>query len=512
MSKSHNHPIILAMQSIRKSFGDSLALKSVSFSCREGRVHGLVGENGAGKTTLMKILAGELQLDKGDIFLRGEKVIFKNPRQAKEERISLIHQQFTLIPYLNVAENLFLGKEPRSRLGLIDSNSLYRKAKEALLQLNIELDLGTPVVRLTIAQRQLLEIAKSLQENPQILIMDEPTATLERNEVDILFSLIKRIKHQGKTVIFISHRLEEVFEIADRITVLRNGEAVLSVPSEQITKGKLIEAVTGRKLEKFFPSKSEKKGKELIQIKNLTRSGNIQDVNLIVREGEILGIAGLEGQGQHGLLRTLFGADLSAEKQGEVKLRKKSINLTHPKYTVRVGFGFVPDDRHTEGLVLNLSVKDNISLPGFYKRARLGFIKSRSEKEIVEKGVNALSIKIPSENSLVKYLSGGNQQKVVLAKWLATDTDVFIFDEPTRGVDVGTRAEIYRIMRDLANEGKAIIISSKDLDEVIGMSDRIAVIHKGRIIKEFEAEEASKEEILDLITKVPPEEKEKRDN
>lgn len=511
VSESHNQ-IILEMQSVSKSFGDSQALKNASFCCQEAEVHGLVGENGAGKTTLMKILAGEFQPDKGDIFLRGRKVSFKNPRQAKEEGISLIHQELTLIPYLNVAENLFLGKEPCSRLGFIDSTTLYQRAREALSQLNIELDLDTPVVRLTVAQRQLVEIVKTLQENPQILIMDEPTAALERNEIDILFSLIKRIKGQGRTVIFISHRLEEVFKIADRITVLRNGEAVLSMPSEQITKDKLIEAIIGRRLEKFFPPRSEKKGKELIQIKNLTRNGNIQGVNLIVREGEILGIAGLEGQGQHSLLRTLFGADFSRERKGEVKFEEKSINLTHPKYTVRVGFGFVPDDRHKEGLVLNLSVKENISLPGLYKRARLGFIKSRIEKEIVEKSVKALSIKVPSEKSLVKYLSGGNQQKVVLAKWLATDTDVFIFDEATRGVDIGTRAEVYRIMRDLANQGKAIIISSRDLDEVVGMSDRVAVIHRGRIIKEFESGELSKEEILNLITRVPREEKEKKDN
>ncbi|TES84754.1 sugar ABC transporter ATP-binding protein [Candidatus Aerophobetes bacterium] len=509
MSENHNSTA-LKMDSVSKSFGGFQALRSVSFCCQEAEVHGLVGENGAGKTTLVKILAGEYQPDKGDVFLRGEKLNFKNPRQAKEKGISLIHQESTLIPYLNAAENLFLGKEPRSRLGFIDSTTLYQRAKEVLDQLNIALELEAVVARLTVAQRQLLEIAKSLQENPQILIMDEPTAALQRNEIDTLFSLIKRIKRQGKRVIFISHRLEEVFEIADRITVLRNGEAVLTVSSEQITKDRLIEAIIGRRLEKFFPPKAKKKGKELIRIEDLTRSQNIRNVNLVLREGEMLGIAGLEGQGQHSLLRTLFGADLSAERKGEVKVKGRSINLAHPKYTVRVGFGFVSDDRHTEGLVLNLSVEDNISLPGLYKRARLGFIKSRIEKETVEKGIKALSIKAPSRNSPVKYLSGGNQQKVVLAKWLAADTDVFIFDEPTRGVDIGTRAEIYRIMRDLANEGKAIIISSRDLDEVIGMSDRIAVIHKGKIIKEFESGELSQEETLDLITRVPREEKEKQ--
>jgi len=499
--------VVLEMRSVSKSFGDFQALRDVSFSCRRGEVHGLVGENGAGKTTLMRILVGEFQPDKGDIFLKGEKVIFKNPRQARENGISLIHQEFALVPYLNVAENLFLGREPRSRLGFIDSATLYKKAKEILQKLNIELDLDTPVVKLNIARRQLLEIAKSLQEDPQILIMDEPTAALERNEIEVLFSLIRRIKQQGRTVIFISHRLEEVFEIADRITVLRNGETVLTVPSSEITKERLIEAIIGRRLESFFPPKSTKRGKVIIQMRNLNCGDkDIKDVSLTVREGEILGIAGLEGQGQHTLLKTLFGANLSSENKGEIKVKGKSVNLTHPRNAVGIGFGFVPDDRHTEGLVLDLPVKVNISLPGLYKRAKLGFINARREKEIVKKNIEIFSIKVPSESILVKYLSGGNQQKVVLAKWLAADTDVFILDEPTRGVDIGTRAEIYRMLRELANQGKAIIINSRDLDEVVGMSDRIVIIHRGKIIKEFEAGKASKEKILDLITQASAEE------
>jgi ABC-type sugar transport system ATPase subunit len=494
--------VILRTEGVSKTFGSVQALDTVSFVCQKGEVHGLVGENGAGKTTLMKILAGEFQPDQGDIFLRDERVEFRNPRQSKEKGISLIHQELSLVPYLNVAENLFLGKEPRTRFGFIDSETLYEKTAEALGQLEIELDLDTPVVRLTIAQKQLLEIAKSLQENPQILIMDEPTAALERQEIDILFTLIRRIKGQGQTVIFISHRLEEVSEITDKITVLRNGKAVLSTDSDKISKDELIEAIIGRRLEKFFPPKAEKIGKEFLTVTNLSRGEKIQRVNLTVREGEILGIAGLEGQGQHMLLRTLFGADLSPDDRGEITLKGRTIRTAHPRHAVRMGFGYVPGDRRTEGLVMNLSVRENVSLPGLYKRARGGFINGEAELRIVEETTRALRIKISSQNSQVQYLSGGNQQKVVLAKWLAADADIFILDEPTRGVDIGTRAEIYNILRDLANRGKAIIISSRDLDEVLGLSDRIAIIHKGRIVDEFEAAGVSKERILGIITGV----------
>jgi len=282
---------------------------------------------------------------------------------------------------------------------------------------------------------------------------------------------------------------------------------VFSVATSNITKDEIIEHIVGRKLGKIFPQKSKRIGKELLQISDLTRTGKIQNVNLTVREGEILGIAGLEGQGQHSLLRTLFGADFSTGGTGEVRLRGKNINLAHPKYSVRVGFGYVPGNRHIEGLILNLPVKDNISLPGLNKRARFGFIEARIENGIFEKVTKALSIKVPSGTSLIKYLSGGNQQKVVLAKWLGADTDIFILDEPTRGVDVGTRAAIYSILRDLANQKKAIIISSRDLDELIGMSDTIAIIRTGKIIKTLEHGQAAKEELLALITKASQEER-----
>jgi ribose transport system ATP-binding protein len=508
MDQSGNESqIILRTESISKAFGNVWALENVSFSCQLGEVHGLVGENGAGKTTLMKILAGEFQPDQGDIFLRGERVEFKNPRQSKEKGISLIHQEFALVPYLNVVENLFLGKEPRTRIGFIDSNTMYRKAVEALTRLGIELDLNAPVVKLSIARQQLLEITKSLMEDPQILIMDEPTAALETHEIDILFSLIKRIKDQGKTVIFISHRLEEVSEITDKITVLRNGKMVLSTASSRITKDELIEAIVGRRLEKFFPPKAESVGEELVKVTELRRGDSIKGVNLTAREKEILGIAGLEGQGQHALLRALFGADLSSDDRGEICLGGRRIRTSHPKHAVQVGFGYVPPDRRTEGLVMNLSVRDNVSLPGLYKRARAGFVNGKVEQQIVEETGTALRIKVPSGKGLVKYLSGGNQQKVVLAKWLAAEADVFVLDEPTRGVDVGTRAEIYNILRDLANKGKAIIVSSRDLDELIGLSDRIAIMHRGKIIDEFEVRDVTKERILSLITSASQEEK-----
>jgi len=499
--------VALEMESVSKAFGQVQALEDVSFSCKAGEVHGLVGENGAGKSTLMKILAGECQPDQGDVFIKKEKVKIKNPRQAKEKGISLIHQEFALIPYLSVVENLFLSKEPLTRLGFIDKTALYANARETLRELEIHLPLDSPVTKLTLAQSQLLEIAKSVRENPRILIMDEPTAALQKHEIENLFSLIRRIKRQGKTVIFISHRLEEVFEIADRITVLRNGTVVSTVKSSSASKDELIEAIIGRKLDKVFPPKGADFGPELVEIKNLTRGENLKNVNLTLRAGEIIGLAALEGQGQHILLSALFGADFSSIKKGEVRLRGKRISLAHPRYPARAGFGYVPGNRQAEGLVLNLTVGANISLPGLAKRAWHGLVKCRSENEIADAQIKALSIKVFSRDTPIKNLSGGNQQKVVLAKWLAVESDVFIVDEPTRGVDIGTRADIYALMRKLANQGKTLILCSRDLDEVLGLSDRVAIIYGGRIVDEFKTENVSKQYILDIITKVPQEEK-----
>ena len=507
MAAENENNVVLEMRSVRKSFGQVRALQDVSFICKTGEVHGLVGENGAGKSTLMKILAGEYQPDQGDIFIDGHRVDFKNARQSKEKGISLIHQEFALIPYLSVVENLLLGKEPRTRLGFIDRSALYGKAEKTMEQLEIKLDLDAPVSRLTLAQKQLLEIAKSVQENPQILIMDEPTAALERHEIENLFSLIRRIREQGKTVVFISHRLEEVFEIADRITVLRNGEVVTTIESSRVTKDDLIEAIIGRKIEKFFPPKGENFGSELVEIEDLTRDDKLKKVNLTLRAGEIVGLAGLEGQGQHILLRALFGADFSAHTKGEVRFRGKKVSLSHPQSTTRVGFGYVPGDRQAEGLILTLTVGDNISLPGLAKRARCGIVKCRLENDIAESNIQALSIKVPSRDTPVNNLSGGNQQKVVLAKWLAADSDVLIVDEPTRGVDIGTRADIYALMRELANQGKTIIFSSRDLDEVLGLSDRVAIVYGGRVVDQFKTDTFSKQDILDQITRVPQEEK-----
>lgn len=501
--------VALEMRSVKKAFDQVIALEGVTFSCRVGEVHGLVGENGAGKSTLMKILAGEYQPDEGDIFINKERVEFKNPRRSKEKGISLIHQEFALVPYLTVVENLFLGKEPCTKLGFIDKAASYRNAKQTRKQLEIDLDLDTPVAELTLAQKQLLEIAKSIQENPRILIMDEPTAALRRHEIDNLFSLIRRIRDQGQTVIFISHRLEEVIEITDRVTVLRNGRVITTVNSSNISKDELIEAVIGRRLDKVFPPKAKCFGPVLININDFIRDRKLKGINLNLRAGEILGLAALEGQGQHMLLRALFGADFCSTKKGSVFYKGNSISLVHPQYPVRSGFGYVPADRQAEGLILGLRVGENISLPGLAKRSWCGFVKCRLENEIVDSNIQALSIKAPSRDTPVRNLSGGNQQKVVLAKWLAADSDILIVDEPTRGVDIGTRAEIYSLMRELADQGKAIILSSRDLDEVLGMSDRVAIIHGGRIVDHFSAGAVSKQFILDMITRVPQDEERK---
>ena len=493
--------IALAMSKVYKAFGRVVALDGVSFECHGGEVHGLVGENGAGKSTLMKILAGEYQPDQGRIFISGEPVLFRHPRQSKEMGISLIHQEFSLVPHLSVAENVVLGTEPRTRLGLIDWPALRRQVGRILDELHIELDPSRPVAELDIAQRQLVEIAKSLQADPRILIMDEPTAALERNDIEILFSLINRIKSQGRAVIFISHRLEEIFEITDRVTVLRNGRAVATFAEGEVTKDQLIEAIIGRKLEKYFPPKSSSVGEEVLRLEDFGWNGRLEGIGLSLHRGEILGLAGLEGQGQHVLLKALFGAEISGGRRGRMVCKKRAVRIDHPRDAVRLGLGYVPGDRQAEGLVLNLSLADNISLPGLYKRNFCGLINCSDEVGLAGENAARLSIKTGSTETAVANLSGGNQQKVVLAKWLASGAEVFILDEPTRGVDVGTRAEIYNLLRGLAEEGKAVIMSSRDLDEVIGLSDRVAVIHSGRIVKLYQAEDCHKQHILDIITR-----------
>lgn len=492
---------LLELKDICKSFGNVYALNNVTMSFQGGKICGLVGENGAGKTTLMRILAGEIQPDKGLIFINRNEVHFKNPRQSKHAGISLIHQEFSLIPYLSVAENLFLGKEPLNKFGLIDWKIVYKESKKLIHGLGIDFNVESPVIKLTTAEKQLLEIAKSLQEDPSILILDEPTAALEQKEVQVLFKIIENIKAQGKIVIFISHRLEEVIEISDIISVLRNGQLVLTKASAELAKDDLIKSIIGRKIESFFPPKSSSEKRKLIEIKGLHRDGKFKNINMNIFRGEILGLAGLEGQGQQDILYAIFGADVSFRGSGKILYKGRDLKLKHPEDAVLAGFGLVPGDRFEEGIIPNLPVKENILLPGLFRISRHGFINRRKEEKIVKETISNLSIKVANSSQLIKCLSGGNQQKVVLGKWLSMDTDVLFLIEPTQGVDIGTKEEIYKILRSIADKGKAIIFTTRDIEELIGLSDRIYIIYKGEITKELTSSSLTKEQVLDKITK-----------
>lgn len=490
--------IILEMKHISKSFPGVQALQNVSFQCKKGEVKALVGENGAGKSTLMKILAGVYQPDEGEIILRREKVQFDNPHDAQKSGISIIYQEGSLLPYLGVAENMFLGREPRKRLGFIDSSTLYREAQKLLDKLKIEIDLTAPVYNLSLAQQRMIEIAKALSLNAELIIMDEPSAALTTEESDRLFQIIHSLKDHGVTVIYISHRMQEIFHIADAVTVLKDGKVVSTSSVEEINEEILIRQMVGRDMEGRFPSKSEVEKKKGLSVVGLCCQEVLHDINLEVRKGEIVGLAGLVGSGRTELAKAIFG--VRCPDKGAIHLNGRKIKVKSPRDAINNGIGLVTEDRKKEGLVLGLSVKKNITLPSLGRLSKMGLVSEKGEKRRVKKIIQELDIRTPSMDRQVEYLSGGNQQKVSLAKWLVTESNVIIFDEPTRGIDVGAKFEIYNLILDLARRGKAILMISSELPEILGMSDRIVVMREGKIVGELLPEDATEEKIMSLAT------------
>ena len=489
---------ILDMRQITKVFPGVVALDQVSFSCQAGEVHALVGQNGAGKSTLVKILAGAMRPDRGEIRLKGQPAQIRSPRHAQELGIGIIYQEFNLLPDLTVAENLFLGRPPRTRLGLVDWPRLRREARATLGRLGIELDVKQPVRRVAVAEQQMIEIAKALSKQSDILIMDEPSAVLGGHELERLFQVIQTLKQQGVTIIYISHRLAEVFEIADRVTVLRDGQLVDVVDPKAVGERELVRMLVGRRLRETFPERDGHMGETVLAVSGLTRQGAFEDINFTIRRGEILGMAGMVGAGSTAVARALFGAEPA--DAGEIYLDDEPMHISNPKEGVSHGLALVPEDRKSDGLVLGLSVWKNTTLSILDRVSNFGLLQATQERRIVEEGVHSLDIQTPSLQQEVRYLSGGNQQKVVLAKWLSTAPKVIILDEPTRGIDVGTKVEIYQLIRDLASRGAAIILISSELPEILGLSDRILVMHRGRVAGEFSREEATEEKILTLAT------------
>lgn len=490
--------IILEMKNISKSFPGVQALRNASFYCRKGEVKALVGENGAGKSTLMKILAGVYQPDEGEMILKGKKVQFNNPRDAQKSGISIIYQEGSLLPYLGVAENIFLGREPRKKLTFIDSSALYREAEKLLNKLEIEIDLTAPVYNLSLAQQQMIEIAKALSLNAELIIMDEPSAALTTQELDRLFQIIHSLKNQGVTVIYISHRIEEIFHIADRVTVLKDGKVVSTTSIREIDEEILIRQMVGRDIEGRFPAKGGVEKKKGLSVVGLSCRGVLHDINLEVRKGEIVGLAGLVGSGRTELARAIFG--VRCPDKGEIHLDGRKIKVKSPRDAINSGIGLVTEDRKKDGLILGLSVKKNITLPSLDRLTKMGLVSGKRERRWVKKIIQELDIRTPSMDQQVEYLSGGNQQKVSLAKWLVTESDVIIFDEPTRGIDVGAKFEIYNLILDLARRGKAILMISSELPEILGMSDRILVMREGKIVGELLPQDATEEKIISLAT------------
>jgi len=489
----------LEMRGISKTYPGVRALDGVSFSVLPGEVHALVGENGAGKSTLMKILAGAEPKDSGEILIDGQPAAIDSPQAAIHLGISIIYQEFNLVPYMSAAENIYLGREPRGRLpGFVNFGRMYREAQQVIDRLGVPLSVRTPINRLSIAQQQMVEIAKATSQNARIIAMDEPSATLTEHELESLFALIRQLKADGVSIIYISHRLEEVFQIADRVTVLRDGKLVATVDVAETNREEIIRMMVGRELTEKIPARRVEIGGPALTVSGLRRAGILEDISFSVRRGEVLGLAGLVGAGRTEVARAIFGADPIDD--GEILLDGRKVEIRSPQDAIRLGIGLVTEDRKALGLILGMAVRENISLANLGALARLGFVSRRREREVASQFVADLMIKTPSVEQQVQNLSGGNQQKVVLAKWLFTQSKVMIFDEPTRGIDVGAKTEIYSLMNRLAERGVAIVMISSELPEILGMSDRILVMHEGRIAGELSREESTQEKIMHLAT------------
>lgn len=488
-----NKPL-LEMRGIVKEFPGVKALKQVDFSLSSGEIHALLGENGAGKSTLMKVLSGVYNKDAGEIWLSGEAVELSGPRQAQEIGIGIIHQELNLIPELTVMENIFLGREPQSHLGFVDKKSMYANAQAILQQLGSGIRPDAMIADLSIGAQQMVEIAKALSYQTRILIMDEPTAALTERETEALFAIIRQLAAKGVAIVYISHRMEELFALSDRITVMRDGSYVGTVTTAGASFDQLVKMMVGREITERFPKISAGVGREVLRVEGLKRTGVLHDISLSVRAGEIVGLAGLMGAGRTELARAIFGADRIDSGTVLVEGEKKSIYS--PADAIQAGMGLITEDRKHEGLVLSMTVGENISLTALQAVCRQTFIDTSAEKNLIRQYIDKLKIRTPHANKAVRDLSGGNQQKVVIAKWLSNKPKILIMDEPTRGVDVGAKAEIYHIMNMLISEGVGILMISSELPEILGMSDRVLVMARGRITGELAIAEATQEKIM----------------
>ncbi len=489
---------ILKMENISKSFPGVKALDNVDFSVYENEVMALLGENGAGKSTLMKILSGVYTKDGGKIILGDKEIDITSPRDASSKGIAIIHQELNLVPYLTVYENIFLGREIKAPYGGLDKKEMIRQSREILEKLKVNISPTMTVNYLSIAQQQMVEIAKALSLNAKIIIMDEPTDTLTDTEVSSLFEIIQELKRQGKGLVYISHRLKEVFEVCDKLTVLRDGQFVGQRDVANVDEGEIIRLMVGRTLDEQFPYISTDYSEEVLKVENLSNE-YVRDISFSLKEGEILGISGLVGAGRTELAKTLYG--FYKKNEGNIILNGEELNINSPKDALEKGIVYVSEDRKSDGLILIMDVKSNITISALEKfKTALGLNKKK-EYRVAEEYREKINIKTPSLQQKVKNLSGGNQQKVAIAKSLLTDPKVLILDEPTRGVDVGAKREIYDLLNEIKREGRSIIMISSEMPEILGMSDRILVMHEGRLKGELDRDEATQEKIMSYIVR-----------
>ena len=488
---------LLEMRGIIKQYPGVLALDKVSIDLKPGEVHCLIGENGAGKSTLMKILSGAEKKDEGEILIDGKTTEYNSPFESRELGISIIYQDFKLVPELSAAANIFLGIEKKDFL-FLNKKEMNVKAGETISQLGEDIDVTVPIYMLSTAERQIIEIARSIVSKVKILAMDEPTAPLTNKEINKLFEVIRKLKSDGVGVIYISHRLEEIFEIGDRVSVLRDGRLIHSAEMKDVDKDQLIKLMVGRELAKEYPLNKAVKGKETLKVENLS-SEKLNDVSFSLKKGEVLGIAGLVGAGRSELVRAVFGADKITS--GSIRIDDMEVKITSPQEAIKSGIALLTEDRNLLGLFMNLSIRENISVSSLGDMLSGFFIDKQKETAEAERQFELLRIKAPSIETSVEALSGGNRQKVVLARWLETNSDILIFDEPTAGIDVGVKYEIYTLINYLAEEGKAVIVISSELPELIGISDRILVMCEGRITGILTHEEATQEKVLNLATR-----------
>ena len=493
--------VLVKMEGIEKTFPGVHALSQAQFELLPGEVHALVGENGAGKSTLMKVLAGVYEKDAGHILYKGKEVEIHNPRAAQQLGISMIHQELNLMPHLTVAQNIFIGREPNGRLPFVlDERQLNENAAALFEKLRLHLDPRKRVSALTVAQQQMVEIAKALSFNASILIMDEPTAALTDKEIDELFRITRQLRGEGVGIVHISHRLQELKQISDRVTVMRDGHVINTIATPDATVEQIISMMVGRAIFEAAPEVPEVTNPEVVlEVRNLNRGRAIRDVSFAVHRGEILGIAGLVGAGRTEVARAVFGAD--PVDSGEIFVHGKKVKISGPIDAVRYGVGYLSEDRKRYGLALGLNLETNIVMASLQRfTSPLGIVRSALTRVAAERQVQNLAIKTPSLSQRVRNLSGGTQQKVVVGKWLTADTEILIFDEPTRGIDVGAKSEIYHLLNALAHEGKAIVMISSDLPEILRMSHRIVVMCEGRVTGELTAEQATQEKIMTFAT------------